>query len=75
MKQKYRGLNLQMTGIKIWDAMEKKGLKPDDIKDQLGLTKQAIYKWRWGQTSPRLEHIVILSQLLDERIEDLLCLD
>lgn len=75
IKNKYRGLNLSKTGYKIWDIMEARGVTPDAIKDLLGLSKQAIYKWRWGQSSPRLEHLVILAQVLEVKIEDLLVVE
>jgi DNA-binding XRE family transcriptional regulator len=75
INKKYHGLDLRKTGFKIWNEMSKKNLTPDDIKESLGLTKQAIYKWRWGKSSPRLEHIVILAQILEVKIEDLLCIE
>jgi transcriptional regulator with XRE-family HTH domain len=68
-------LNPKETGMKIWVIMTKKGLTPNDIKDEFGLTVQAIYKWLWGKTFPSLPQLVKLATILNVPLMELLAIE
>ena len=63
---------------KIFTLRKKNGLSQDDLAQQLGVTRQAVYKWESGNALPELDKIKALAKifsvsfdyLLDDTIEE-----
>lgn len=66
-------IDLEATGKKIKENMERKGLTPKDVQKELGLTVyQSVYHWIHGRNLPTIDNLVVLSRLFGCRIDDLL---
>ena len=66
-------IDVQETGNKIKENMEKVGMTPKDIQRELGLTvHQSVYHWMHGRNLPTIDNLVILSRLFGCKIDDLL---
>ena len=63
---------------KIFTLRRKNGLSQDDLANELGVSRQAVYKWESGLSTPEIDKIKILSKLfkvsfdylLDDEIDD-----
>lgn len=64
------------TGTRIKTLLKEKGYTVKDIQEAMGFEyPQAIYKWLSGNSLPTLDNFVILSRVLNTRIEDILVID
>ena len=73
MNENCIAIDLKLTGEKIKTLREKAGMKVKDLQNVFGFTApQAIYKWQQGTTLPTIDNLVILSSVLDVKIEDIL---
>ncbi|MBO5224716.1 MAG: helix-turn-helix transcriptional regulator [Clostridia bacterium] len=69
-------LNKQLTGDRIYQAIDKSKITKEKIAEELGLkSPRVIYEWTNGKKLPKLEHLVHLSWMLGVRIEDLLVIE
>lgn len=59
-------IDQKATGWKIGELIDEKGYSNQEIADILGLTLQAIYKWRYGLSLPTLDNFYMLSQILEK---------
>ncbi len=63
---------------KIFTLRKKNGLSQDDLANELGVSRQAVYKWESGNSTPEIDKIKTLSKLfkvsfdylLDDEIDD-----
>ena len=69
----YPNIDMQRTGRKLKNMIESAGYTPSIIQDYLHLScVQPIYRWYKGLILPSVDHLLMLSELLDVHMEDLL---
>ena len=69
----YPNIDMQRTGIKLKYMIESAGYTPRIIQDYLHLScVQPIYRWYKGKILPSVDHLFMLSELLNVHMEDLL---
>lgn len=69
----YPNIDMQRTGIKLKNMLESAGYTPRMIQDYLHLScVQPIYRWYMGLILPSVDHLFMLSELLNVHMEDLL---
>ncbi len=66
------GLDIEATKNRICDMIKAKGLKDKAIADKMGITPQAVNKWRHKGTFLVVENLYILSGMLGVSVDDLL---
>lgn len=65
-------VDIEATGKKIDDLRKEAGLSVRDIQEVMGFTTpQAIYKWIWGKSMPKVDNLVILSALFNTSLDDI----
>lgn len=57
--------------ILIDEVINDSGLKNVFIAEEVGVDVRTLYKWRKGETIPRLDQAVKLAQILDCKVDDL----
>ena len=69
----YQNIDMQETGKKLKNLLESAGYTPRMIQDYLHLScVQPIYRWYKGLILPSVDHLFMLSQLLQIHMEDFL---
>lgn len=69
-------VNVSETGLKLKTLLKSKGMKVKDLQDVFGFANpQAIYNWMSGKTMPSVDNLVVLSVVLDTKLDDLLVID
>lgn len=69
----YPNIDLQQTGKKLKHMIESAGYTPRIIQDYLHLScVQPVYRWYKGLILPSVDHLFMLSELLNVHMEDLL---
>ena len=69
----YQNIDMQETGKKIKYLLKTEGYTPRMIQDYLHLScVQPIYRWYKGLILPSVDHLFMLSQLLQIHMEDFL---
>ena len=69
----YPNIDMIQTGIKLKHMLESAGYTPRIIQDYLHLScVQPIYRWYKGKILPSVDHLFMLSELLNVHMEDLL---
>ena len=69
----YPNIDMQQTGRKLKYIIESAGYTPRMIQEYLHLScVQPIYRWYKGSILPSVDHLLMLSELLDVHMEDLL---
>lgn len=72
-KPTYPNIDMQQTGIKLKYMLESAGYTPRIIQDYLHLScVQPIYRWYKGVILPSVDHLLMLSELLNVHMEELL---
>ena len=72
-KPAYSNIDMQRTGIKLKHMIVSAGYTPRIIQDYLHLScVQPIYRWYKGKILPSVDHLFMLSELLNVHMEDLL---
>ena len=65
-------VDIAATGKKIDDLRKEAGLSVRDIQEVMGFsTPQAIYKWIWGKSMPKVDNLVILSALFNTSLDNI----
>ena len=73
MRITYPNIDMQQTGRKLKYIIEAAGYTPRMIQEYLHLScVQPIYRWYKGLILPSVDHLLMLSELLDVHMEDLL---
>ena len=66
-------INMKKTGQKIIDLRKKSGISVKEIQNVFNFTNPtAIYKWQKGESLPTIDNLVILSRILNVKIDDIL---
>ncbi len=69
----YPNIDMKQTGIRIKHIVEVAGYTPSMIQEHLHLScVQPIYRWYKGKILPSVDHLFMLSELLNVHMEDLL---
>ena len=72
-KQTYPNIDMQQTGRRLKHMIESAGYTPRIIQEYLHLScVQPIYRWYKGKILPSVDHLFMLSELLNVHMEDLL---
>lgn len=72
-KPTYPNINMQRTGRKLKRMLESAGYTPRMIQDYLHLScVQPIYRWYKGLILPSVDHLFMLSELLNVHVEEFL---
>lgn len=72
-KVSYSQIDMEKTGRLLEYRIKQAGYKVSEIPEILMLScPQPVYRWFKGKTLPSLDHLRVLSQLLDVHMEDLL---
>ena len=72
-KLTYPNIDMQRTGRKLKNMLESAGYTPRMIQDYLHLScVQPIYRWYKGLILPSVDHLLMLSELLNVHMEELL---
>ena len=72
-KPAYPNIDMQRTGRKLKYMIESAGYTPRIIQEYLHLScVQPIYRWYKGLILPSVDHLFMLSELLNVHMEDLL---
>lgn len=61
-----------MVGQNIKKFREEKGLRQEDLAEQLHVTRQAVSNWENGKTQPDLETLQKIAQVLEVSVEELI---
>ena len=66
-------IDVQGTGKKIKENMERIGLSVADVQKEFNLTcKASVYHWVHGRNLPTIDNLVVLSRLFGCKLDDLL---
>ena len=69
----YPNIDMQKTGTKLKRIIESAGFTPRMIQEYLHLScVQPIYRWYKGLILPSVDHLFMLSELLNVHMEDFL---
>ena len=69
----YPNIDMNRTGRKLKGMLESAGYTPRMIQDYLHLScVQPIYRWYKGLILPSVDHLFMLSELLNVHMEDFL---
>ena len=69
----YPNIDMQKTGRKLKYMIESAGYTPCTIQEYLHLScVQPIYRWYKGKILPSVDHLLMLSELLNVHMEELL---
>ena len=69
-------INMAETGKNIERLRKEAGLSVKNLQDLFGFrTPQAIYKWQRGCALPSIDNLVVLSSVLNVKIDDILVLE
>ena len=72
-KPTYPNIDMQRTGRRLKYILESAGYTPRIIQEYLHLScVQPIYRWYKGKILPSVDHLLMLSELLNVHMEDLL---
>jgi transcriptional regulator with XRE-family HTH domain len=69
----YPNIDMQQTGRRLKYLIESAGYTPRRIQEHLHLScVQPIYRWYKGKILPSVDHLLMLSELLNVHMEDFL---
>ena len=69
----YPNIDMQQTGRRLKHMIESAGYTPRMVQDYLHLScVQPIYRWYKGMILPSVDHLFMLSELLNVHMEDFL---
>ena len=74
MKRVWKGIDVIATGQRIRFLQQKKGLANHVLAEMLGVSVQALYKWKRGETLPDLVHALHLARILGVSVEEIFLL-
>lgn len=73
MKKAHTTLDLEKTGKNLKQAIQDSGYTVRELQEILHLEcPQSIYRWYKGMVLPSVDHLFILSKVLNMHMEDLL---
>lgn len=66
------GIDVEATGKRIGRMIKERGISDKELSKMMGISIQAINKWRHGYTIPDIENMYILSRILCVKVDDFL---
>lgn len=66
------GIDMDATSKRIGELLDKSGITDKELGSTMGLSVQAINKWRHGRSFPDIENLYILSRILGVKVDDFL---
>ena len=60
------------TGKNIRKMMEERDLCYQDLCYICGVSSQAVFKWFYGQSLPKIDNLVIIAALFECKVDDIL---
>lgn len=69
-KKHSNSINMEETGKRIIEFIKESGFTIKQVSLYMGVSPQAIYKWRDGKALPDVENLYILSKFLGCKIDD-----
>ena len=71
---KYPLIDKKKTGWQIGQLMRKQGLSVKDVAEKLDIgSVQCVYQWINGKRMPTIDNLYALADLLDVKIDEILC--
>jgi len=58
-------------GENIYKLRKKNGLSQEKLAEEINVTRQTIFNWELGATSPNPEQLILLSKTLNISIDEL----
>lgn len=72
----FPAIDMVATGAQIQALRIKSGYSVKDLQEAFGFNDpQAIYRWQWGQSLPRVDNLVALRVLFGVTIDSILVLE
>lgn len=72
-KNTYQNIDMEQTGLQIKRMVEAAGYTPKMLQEYLHLScVQPIYRWYKGKILPSVDHLFMLSELLNVHMESFL---
>ena len=69
-------IDMVATGSNISRLREQAGMSVKDLQTIFGFaTPQAIYKWQNGISMPTVDNLIVLSAVLNVKVEDIVVLN
>lgn len=69
-------IDMVATGNNITKLREQAGMTVRDLQDVFGFASpQAIYKWQNGISMPTVDNLIVLSAVLNVKVEDIVVLN
>lgn len=69
----YANIDMELTGKALRERVARSGYSVGEIQKELHLScPQPIYRWFKGQTLPSVNHLYMLSRILECHMEELL---
>ena len=65
-------IDLEASGKRLEQLRKKNKLSVKDIQELLGLSAQAVSKWKTGKSIPSTDNLLALSVIFKVHMEDLL---
>ena len=68
-----QAIDMAATGRNISRLRKKSGITVRQLQALMGFaTPQAVYRWQRGETLPSLDNMIMLSGILDVKIDDII---
>ncbi len=65
-------VDVEETGKRIKSLMVENGMSAIDIQKRLNLSvSYSVYKWIYGMSLPKIDHLVILADMFDVTMDDI----
>lgn len=69
-------VNVTETGLRLKTLIKSNGMKVKDLQTVFGFANpQAIYNWMSGKTMPSVDNLVVLSAVLNTKLDDLIVVE
>lgn len=65
-------ISISKTCKNLKDMCERKGITAYKLAIKTGVTAPAAYKWFNGYTIPSIDNLVVISQILECKIDDII---
>lgn len=67
-----RLIDVRATVETIFDLAKANGLTVRQLAEKLGVTNMAVYNWKSGGRIPSVDHLVMLTEILDVPLDDII---
>ena len=67
-------MNIEIAS-RLAKLRKEKGFSQEDLADKLGISRQAVSKWKRAEASPDTDNLILLARLYDVSLDTLLSTD